>query len=288
MNTIGVVATVEGSDINLYFLEMLNGILQGASYHRQNTTVFSVSNWRAEEATVLQYCDGRVDGLIFIAPDFDADFLESFSSHTPAVTIHADSGTGSAWNIDIDNEGGAYLAVRHLIDLGHTRIAHISGRPGRADTERRLCGYRRALADCGIELDPGLIFESYYTIEAGRDAVDRMIAQLPPKRLPTAVFCGNDAIASGCVEQLQQLLISVPADISVVGFDDLLLAEMTRPPLTTVRQPFRQMGHRAVDMLIDRVRAPQEEEAAGAPAGSEIFETQLVMRRSTAPPASSH
>jgi LacI family transcriptional regulator len=293
MNTIGVTAVVDGGEINLYYLEILNGILEAAAEYDQNTTVFSLANWETDEHRVLDYCDGRIDGMILIAPQLSADFAAALPCHTPFVIIHGNMSVPTARNIDTDNEGGAFEITRYLLSLGHRRLLHFSGGTNLGARER-LLGYRRALEEAGIPFDDSLSIPGGFSVWSGRSLTTDLLRRGDAASLPTAIFCSSDAMAYGCIEVLERHGLRVPEDISVVGFDDTLLARVIRPPLTTVRQPFRQMGHRAVEMLlpsgVDRVR---EREGVGPSASAdetisgivtEIFAVDLVVRESAGPP----
>ncbi len=295
MDTLGVVATFDRSEINLYFLEVLNGILHAVAEQGQNATVFSISDWIHDEARILEFCDGRVDGMIFIAPHrILAAFTEMFQHHTPFVTLHSSQLPSNAFNIDVDDEGGAHAAVRHLIARGHRRIAHFTGGLDLLGGRQRLAGYRRALEETGILYDPSLILPGGYSANSGRERMQAMLTEGRINPLPTAIFCANDAIAYGCMEVMAGFGLRVPDDISIVGFDDTLMARTTTPPLTTMRQPFHQMGRRAVALLLAQIRdeeIPMEENAALAsivPTASgyhtEVFATELVVRSSVGPP----
>lgn len=289
MDTIGVVATIEGEDINLYFLELLNGILQGAAAHGQNTTVFSVAHWELEEQRLLHFCDGRVDGMIFLAPFLSASFLETFSQRSPIVTIHSAERSNKVFGVDINDEGGAYEITRYMIGQGHRRIAHLCGNIERLGARLRLAGYRRALEDAGLPYDEALVFESGYAKVTGRWATGQLLQNLPRAQWPTAIFCASDAIATGCLEELAERRLRIPEDISVAGFDDLPLAKMTNPPLMSARQPFRQMGQRAVELLLQQVKSDIAGQTGGehpVPAPEphiEIFDVELVPRGSVGP-----
>ncbi|MES2459339.1 MAG: LacI family DNA-binding transcriptional regulator [Armatimonadota bacterium] len=258
MDTIGIVSSIinsdEEGDLNLYFLEILNGILESAAKHGQNTTIFSITDWATDESKILQFCDGRVDGMIFIAPQrLSPSFAEALQHHTPFVTMHANDLLPRTYNLDIDNEGGAYAAVQYLIAQGHRRIAHFPGQLKFLGARQRFDGYRRALEEAQIPFDASLILEGNYNTASGKNRALRMLTEGPINPLPTAIFCASDDIAAGCLEVLTNHGIRVPEDISLVGYDDVLTARMTTPPLTTVKQPFRRLGSRAVEMLMPQI-----------------------------------
>ncbi|HVK06254.1 MAG TPA: LacI family DNA-binding transcriptional regulator [Armatimonadaceae bacterium] len=281
MDTIGVVAVVNG-----YLLDVLGGILEAASARGQNTTVFSVSDWQADERRILGFCDGRVDGVVLAGPHLTPDFAATLGRHAPFVAVHPAELHAHVWRVDVDNAGGAYAVVRHLIALGHRRIAHLAGPLRQAGARERLDGYRRALAGEDIPYDERLVAEAFFTSHDGRTATARLLDAVAAEQVPpfTAVFCANDASAVGCLEALAERGLRVPEDVSVAGFDDAFLARMTIPQLTTARQPFGELGRRAVEMLLAQI------EANAAPSDvsrTEVVGAELVVRASTAPPLSS-
>jgi LacI family transcriptional regulator len=306
MDTIGVVAVVDGQEVNLYFLEILNGVLEAAAENSQNTIVFSVKGWSPEHLNVTQFCDGRTDGMIFIAPSLTSEFTEALHQrHLPFVTIHHAGKLPNFVNFDVENENGAYRMVRYLIDQGHRRILHLSGETQGFDAMQRLAGYRRALDDTGLPYDEALVVPGRYSTYSGRQRMTQILAQNRFDPFPTAIFCGSDAIALGAMEVLTENRIRVPEEVSLAGFDDTLTARITMPQLTTMRQPFRQMGRRAVEELLPQINAirgqddhssnfqrrEQEESAANASAPdtqkfpyTEVFDVELVIRGSVGPP----
>jgi len=130
LDTIGVVAGIDVGELNQYFLEVLNGILESARNHRQNATVLSIGSWKHDEHRIVQFCDGRVDGIIFIGPILSAEFAELVGHHVPFVALHSNSPLEGVQNLESDDEGGAYQIVKYLIEQGHRKIAHFRGGQG--------------------------------------------------------------------------------------------------------------------------------------------------------------
>ena len=268
METLGVVFIIDGVEVNLYFLEVLNGILEAAAARDQNATIFSIPRWEDNEDKVLQCCDGRVDGLILIAPyRLTPEFMERLHQRASFVMIHGNEDAPNICNLTVDNESAAYALTRHLIEAGHRRIAHFPGGVGVRDADQRHAGYCRALAEAGIVADPALVLPGSFSTFSGMARAERMLAEMGDN-LPTAIFCASDAIALGCMEVLAGRGLQVPDDISIVGFDDTLSARITNPPLTTARQPFRQMGRRAVELLLAQVQAGEGDTPASSDADS--------------------
>jgi len=285
MDTIGIVAVIESDEINVYFLEVLNGLLEAIARCGQNATIFSIQKWEQDENRVLQFCDGRIDGVILLAPNPSQKFVASMPQHTPFVSIHSDNFVSRIKNIEADNEGGAYSMVQYLISKGHRRIMHITGGEDRVGARERVQGYLRALREAGIPEDPSLTIAGYFHARVGRETIHRLIENRHRIPLPTAIFCASDMIALGCLEALTAHGVRVPEDISIAGFDDNIMARMSVPPLTTVRQPFRKMGHWAVETLLQQIQgeAPlyyTEGEADSPTAFTDRFPAELIIRES--------
>ncbi|MFE4758179.1 LacI family DNA-binding transcriptional regulator [Streptomyces mirabilis] len=178
-------------------------------------------------------------------------------------------------SIGATNFSGGMAATEHLLKLGHRRIAMIEGRHDALCNTARLHGYQAALTGAGVTPDPCLIKRGAFRFEPAYAAAVELFALDEP---PTAVFCGNDLEAFGVIEAARVHGLRVPDDVSVVGFDDTAAAATSAPPLTTVRQPFAEIGRTALRSLLRL--------AAGQPLDSHRMElaTQLVVRASTAPP----
>ncbi len=277
-HTLGVVVSGEFND---YFLEVLNGIIAAASRHGQNTTVFTLNDWNNGSACLHAFCDGRVDGVILLAPTFDRS-PTGLPEHLPFVSIHANCRVPSVVNIESDEEGGAYALVRHLITVGHRRIMHLTGPLGLIGSERRIRGYQRALNDTGIPFDPRLQLTAGYTTERGRDAMCCWLQRHTGEPLPHAVFCANDACALGCLEAFAEIGVRAPGDVSVAGFDDTFTGRMNVPQLTSVRQPLAEMGARAVELLLARLE--RSGAALRAIPRSVVFPVDLATRASVGAP----
>jgi LacI family transcriptional regulator len=169
---------------------------------------------------------------------------------------------------------GAKVATEHLLALGHRRIGAIAGTPGWYATEERVLGFRAALAAAGILLDPQLVVYSDWRMPRGIEAAEQLLALPDP---PTAIFGFNDNVAIGALHAARKRGLSVPDDLSVVGFDDTELAVIVTPQLTSVRQPLAEMGRMGVSLLI-RILEGQRVDALRVE-----LATKLVVRESTGP-----
>lgn len=245
-----VIGVVLPEMVGAFFSEIIRGIDQVArpeGYH----VLVSGSHSEAEEThAVLRALHGRVDGLILMIPGPGIESLSRSLPHeTPALLLHGAGETGRP-TLRVDNRRGARLAVEHLLALGHRRIAHVGGPEGNADAEERRAGYREALAAHGLAPDPELELPGDFREESGFAAAARL-ARLAPR--PTAVFAANDAMAIGCLSGLRAVGLEVPADLSLVGFDDVPNARYLTPALTTVRVPIAEIGRRAMERMLAMV-----------------------------------
>lgn len=281
MNTIGVAATLLGSEPNLYFLEIFNGVLRGAAAAGQNTTVFTLDGWDDAAQRIARFCDGRIDGLILVAPMLEDDPSTWLPRHTPVVSIHANHEIAGVVNLEPDDEAGALQAVSRLLELGHRRILHVGGPVGSTGADRRVQGYERAHKAAGVPLLHDPVVRDAFTFEAGRGAMESWLQRHRGEELPQAVFAASDAIALGCIDALAARGLRVPADVSVVGFDDTLLARTSR--LATVRQPLQQLGRQATEILLSRIEVRHDNASDGAPR-SVVLPTELVAGATLAAP----
>lgn len=222
----------------------------------------------------------RPDGVVLTAPITDEPRVLSVlaDSGIPLVRVTAERGDAISSTVWIDERQAAATLIRHLLSLGHRRIGLIKGAANHGATERRHLGYREALAELGIAEDPALIEHGAFTFPSALPCAERLLSLDDP---PTAIFACNDEMAAAVIVVAQARGLSLPHDLSVAGFDDCPVASMTWPPLTTVRQPMRQLGEEAADLLIARLT---ERPRGDATVPHRLVSHELVVRASTAPP----
>ena len=231
-----------------FFSEVIRGIDHAAREAGLHLLLSSSHADTKELIAALRAMRGRIDGLIVMAPDVDAPAaLKRPSAEVPLVLIDPGLGVEGCDTISIANHEGAHALVRHLLDLGHRRIATITGPRGNIDAEQRLAGYRRALRQHGGERDPDLEIPGDFGELSGYEAVERLLAM---KRRPTAVFAANDYMAIGVLGALSDAGVRVPQQMAVGGFDDIAMSRYLNPPLTTVRVDAYGLGRRAAERLI--------------------------------------
>ena len=234
-----------------FFVPMLRGI-EGAA--REAGYELLVRTGRPHDGDRAPSClSGQsADGLLLFADSADREALRRISAASlPAVLLYAEAPGLDIPGVTVENEAGAALAVRHLIDRhGRRRIACVRGPVGVHDAEARLAGYRSALAACGIAFDPALVVPGDFRAEVATASVRGLIARKEPF---DAVFAGDDASAMGVLAALTEAGLAPGRDVSVIGFDDLPFAANAIPPLATVRAPTEEVGAASVRLLIQRI-----------------------------------
>ncbi|QXD15144.1 LacI family transcriptional regulator [Rhodocaloribacter litoris] len=260
-----------------FYSEVLRGLDQTARQHAYHILVSSSHNERRDIEAALLAMNGRVDGLVVMAPAVDRRALrDNLPARLPVVLLNCHVDASGFDTIRLDNEGGARALVEHLIAHGHRHIAMITGGAGNIDAEERLGGYRAALEAAGLPVDPGLIVEGDFTQAAGYRAMQALLARTPR---PTALFAANDAMAIGAMGALREAGLRVPEDVAVGGFDDIPMAPYLNPPLTSVHVPISELGALAMQRLIDRIENEHPPEPR-----EEVIPTRLVVRASSGGP----
>ncbi len=213
----------------------------------------------------------RVDGLIVINPYSD-DRFQHIPEKFPVVFVGAQSHEQKISSVCLDDEKVAYEATRHLISLGHTDIALVTGPMEEDCSLDRTEGYRRALQEAGIPFDDSKIVEGDWSATSGQDALLSFVEQ---GRVPTAVFAQNDRMAMGVLRAARDVNIKVPTQLAVIGVDDMPLSSYFDPPLTTMRQDMPRIGQEATRMLLDIIQKKNTDQRGVK------LSAQLVVRQST-------
>lgn len=266
---------------NLFFLEIIKGVEDIASQSSYIVILCDSDERKEKESMYFHMLEDRwVEGIIYSGVTGDTEQekqnIEDLSKkNIPIVLIDREIEDYFTSAVLIDNKKAAFDATNYCINLGHRRIGFISGPLEVKIFLERLKGYRKALEKRGIEFDKNLVEEGSLTIESGILATRKLLAKKEP---PSAIFASSDSMAIGAIKEIQKEGLKVPEDISVVGFDDIPLASLISPPLTTVSQPKYQMGREAMILLL---RMIEEEKASKSKI---ILETKLVVRKSTSKP----
>jgi LacI family transcriptional regulator len=264
-----------------YLGEYLIGALDRCSTLNAQLIVHKHERGEGEAEAAAALAAGRLDGVILPPPLADAQLLTD-ALRAEGIMMVATGSVRSApamASIGIDDRGAAREMTRHLVKLGHKRIAFITGLPNHASTGLRLGGYRDALGEAGIEVDESLIAHGNYTYQSGLEAAEHLLA-LDPR--PTAIFASNDDMAAAAVAAAHRHRLDVPADLSICGFDDTPVATTIWPELTTIRQPVSAMAEGAVTMLADMINRQR----AGLPVEipHRLLDFELIRRHSDGPP----
>ncbi len=270
--SLGLVVT----DCTNQFYAMLIRAVEDVAYSNGYSLLLATSNETVErEAAALQMLrERRVDGMLLSPVAVDAPHLGRFVDGSFPCVLLTRRPTGYKGPfVGTDNAQAAELAMRHLLELGHRRIAHLTLAGGGISAKTRLQGYRRELTRAGVPADHRFELAAPQTIAGGRDAVAALLAREPR---PTAVFTYNDAQAVGVMLGLRDAGIAVPAEMSVIGFDGIDLGEVVYPPLTTMSQQIDTIGRLGAQMLIEALGAQPDRRQHVLPA-------TLIARGSTGP-----
>jgi len=254
-STLGVQEYAEGQNIK---------VILGNSYYK----------YSQEENLIKVLRESQVDGLIITTTNLKGEVLRSLvADNYPFVLLFSTIKSGPISAVGIDNFRGGYLATSHLVALGHTRIGMVAGNFTMTDRSfHRWHGYQKCLRDNGIPYDRELLVQTDYSLSAGRYSIKKLLGLPDP---PTAVFCSNDYIALGAIKGAREMGLTLPEELSIVGFDDMQTASYIVPALTTIHQPAYQMGRRAAEVLLELMETPTK-------SVQDMMETTLVIRESTA------
>lgn len=272
--TIGVVVTTVTDP---WVGEVLSAIELAAHDHGYSVLLAdSNADPVREKSVVHSFAERRVDGIVVTSSRVGALHTPMLSQMmVPIVLINNQHPGEFVHSVMIENFDASRAATDHLIALGHRRIGYIGDQFGHHSDVERFAGFREALKHAGLPFDAQWVAHGDGKADGGPGAIEQLLALPLP---PTAVFCYNDMTALGVLRAIQARGLRVPADISIVGFDDLFFATYTQPPLTTVRQPRRKMGQMAFESLL-MLMSGEEPTEIRVPA-------ELIVRESTAPPKS--
>jgi DNA-binding LacI/PurR family transcriptional regulator len=267
--TVGVVVTTIADP---FIGEVVEGIEGAANEHGYSVIL---ANSHGQPELEMKVVDGfsqrRVDGILVTASRVGAMHGKRLAgTNVPIVLINNQHPGAFAYSVGIDNLTSTRQLVRHLVELGHRRIAYIGDRMGYQSDEERFSGYQSVLKT----VDRALVVRGDGKSEEGERAADKLLRLPDP---PTAIFCYNDMTALGALRAASAQGLRVPEDVSIAGFDDLFVASYTTPPLTTVRQPKKEMGRRAMSILLELLAGEQPESLITLPG-------ELIVRGSTAAP----
>jgi LacI family transcriptional regulator len=225
----------------------------------------------------------RCDGLILTPPfSDDVQLLQAIAKRQCAVVCVSAGRVAQSFasGVGIDDEAAGFEITRYVIGLGHRRLGFIKGLEGHLSAEERYSGFRRAVSQASLDESDMVIERGDFTFRSG---ADKSLPILNSAKRPTALICANDDMAVGAMFAAHKMGLSIPDDLTIVGFDDTPVSEIIWPPLTTVRQPLKDIGARAVRMLVDQIKANRPAEAA-VPPSFEFIGHRIVVRESASAP----
>ncbi|UJF18595.1 substrate-binding domain-containing protein [Vibrio sp. SS-MA-C1-2] len=269
--TIGMLVT---ESTNSFFAEVIAGVERYCYKNGYTLILCNTENSIEKQRDYLRMLtEKRVDGLIVMCSELDSHLLTMLDRHEHLPMVVMDWGPESPHTDKIiDNtEHGSYLAIQHLIDMGHQKIGCITGQMDKLTCKERMNGFYKAMSEADITINDSWLIEADFLCDAASQAVDKLLEQT---ERPTAIFAFNDVMALAIISRLNQKGISVPEDISIIGYDNIDLSAYFSPPLTTVHQPKRRLGKTAVELLFQRMKDKDHE--------SRVFtmEPELVARQS--------
>jgi LacI family transcriptional regulator, galactose operon repressor len=253
---------------------LLDGLLHAVLRAGRNPMLYA--HWPGASSDLHSFGDGRADAFLLLAAREEDPLLAYLATHRlPFVSLgrRMDASLGS-W-VDVDHEGSVDAAVGHLAQLGHRRIAHLAGASSNPAARARCEAFRRAMAARGLPVSDSSIRDGGFVAGTGEEAAAALLSLPAP---PTAIFSANDQMAMGAYRAARRLGLSIPRDLSIIGFDDADYAQALDPPLTTVRYPLFPMADAAVELLTELLLHPEH------PPRPRVFPTELIVRGSAASP----
>ena len=233
----------------------------------------------SEYEAIRRLVKGGIDGVILPPPlcDSEVSLAAVREAGLPSVLVASGKPAPELFSISINNFEASRAMTRHLLELGHRRIAFINGHPNQTASGQRFLGYVEAMTEAGLSVGTDQVAQGYFTYRSGLDAAEKLL----DRDNPTAVFASNDDMAAATMAVAHRRGLEVPGDLSVTGFDDTPLATAVWPTLTTVRQPIAEMAREAVRLLVEQIRARR---TGGVPdVVQKMLKFALVKRESSAP-----
>lgn len=270
----GLLGIVTSNALDFFFFEVIEGVSDWLMEEGIELVPLIFHGTREEEterAAVDHFLQLRVEGLMLMGSAQEEQAIDRAAGDVPVTVVGRGMASSRVDVVVSDDERGGELAARHVLDLGHRRIAHITGGSGNGAREREA-GVRRAAEAAGAE---AIVVDGTYNMDGGRIGVRRLLDR--PESMPTAIVAANDLCAIGAIDELRNAGLDVPGDVSVVGYDDIALAGLRGIDLTTINQPTMQMGHVAARLMHERITTGRSE------AQHVLIEPALVVRSTTAP-----
>ena len=274
--TIGVfIPKIRHLFLDIYITQILSGISDITQEHDYHLMLFYIDYDKEQTDLYTSIAKSRlVDGIILIKTKIHDRGLSALAGiNFPFILINQSNRTYNF--VDSDNINGAKFAVEYLYTLGHRKIAFVAGALNETNAVDRFNGYKRTLKKFGLQSKKEWIIYGDFSKEKAYEESKKLLSL---KYLPTAIFCSDDYMAIGVMKRIKEIGLSVPKDISVIGFDDIEISSYINPSLTTVRQPMSKIGERSVELLLDLINKKRTSPL------HEFLDVELIIRRSTAKP----
>ncbi|HEX8733915.1 MAG TPA: LacI family DNA-binding transcriptional regulator [Pyrinomonadaceae bacterium] len=272
-----IIGLVISDIVNPFFPELVKAI-EAAAFEHGYDIMLSNTNYDTERTShyVRRFIERKIAGVAVMTSEMDKKLVDELAQReVPVVFLDVGEPGLHMNNLRVDYDEGIEQAILHLVALGHRRIAFIGGNTNLRSSRRRLEAFRKTMQQLFPDA-PELVFYGNFRIEGGQRAASEILVT-QSENLPTAVVCANDLTAIGAVSEFEAAGLNVPRDISIVGFDNIAFAALTKPALTTVNLPLNELGRRAIEVLIRSVEDSEQQ-------GIEIrIPTNLIIRQSTAP-----
>jgi LacI family transcriptional regulator len=269
------ICLVATSFASVFSLELVKGVEQRLCDTKYNLSLYSTRGSAENEREILKkiFYERRVDGVLSMTATFDKRLIEEFKNQEMPVVL-VEQVTEGAPCVKVDNVKGGYLATDYLIKKGRKDIVIVLGQKGAANADERQAGYEKALGDNGMQVnEDNIIRLIHYSFEEGKEIMKKIVND---GRKVDAIFsAAGDVCAMGILAEAKAHNIRIPEDMSLIGFDDLYMATLTTPALTTIKQPIEEMGMQALDMLLNII-----EKKSGDTSRVISFEPTLIIRDS--------
>ena len=278
MNTLGIVLCFRGTvpvTSDRYFSPILDGIFVANKIHHQRSLIIAEDNFGDVEQNIPSYLDGHCDGLVFVVPVLPVEAYQTLVKRRMPFVVIGETVPDDLVSVsDVDNVLAGYDATTYLIENGHRRIGLLKGQEFLFSSGLREIGFRKAMQENGLACDESQIIPGSYSELSGFDRT-LMLFGKPNNSRPTALFCEDDAIAIGAWKAVKQLGLRVPQDVSLIGVNDDRGLFTDETALTTIRQPFRMIGEKAIEMTLALVNGEE-------PGSKALSRGDLMVRNSVA------
>ena len=277
------IAMLYGNPSFAYLSRLLVGTLEQARKSHVQLVIEQCDEGQDIHDVFADLIESGVDGVVLSPPLCDSPKMLELIQNTDVTCVVVANWCppGKMSVVHIDDVEASATMTRHILSLGHKRIAFVKGNPEQKASHQRLKGFEMAMAEADIPIDPKLVVDGLFTYRSGLDAADKLLDLDQP---PTAIFASNDDMAAAAITVAHRRHLDVPKDVTICGFDDTDFALSIWPELTTIHQPIADMSRAAVEILVDRIRAKRS--GRPTPREDRLLDFTFVRRESDAPPVS--